>query len=121
MVNIYLYDKRGLLIAEQVALVNEHGKVMLPDNATFSAPLPQKEGYEVIYNGEKWIYEQIAKAEEQESPYHPLNYIEQRLRAYPDYGEQLDMIYWDKVNGTNNWPEKISEIKAKYPKVDLNA
>ena len=26
------------------------------------------------------------------------------------------MLYWDKVNGTNTWQEKIAEIKAKYPK-----
>lgn len=49
-----------------------------------------------------------------------LTYKEKRLAEYPDIGEQLDMIYWDKVNGTNLWQEKISEIKAKYPKVNLN-
>ena len=44
------------------------------------------------------------------------SYIEKRLAEYPALGEQLDMIYWDKVNGTNLWQSKISEIKAKYPK-----
>lgn len=43
-------------------------------------------------------------------------YQELRRAAYPEISEQLDMIYWDKVNGTNLWQEKISEIKAKYPK-----
>lgn len=43
-------------------------------------------------------------------------YQELRRAAYPEIGEQLDMIYWDKVNDTNMWQEKISEIKAKYPK-----
>ena len=43
-------------------------------------------------------------------------YAQKRLREYPVIGEQLDMIYWDKVNGTNLWQEKIAEIKAKYPK-----
>lgn len=44
------------------------------------------------------------------------NYAQKRAREYPAIGEQLDMIYWDKVNGTNLWQEKIAEIKAKYPK-----
>lgn len=43
-------------------------------------------------------------------------YVEKRLAEYPAISEQLDMIYWDKVNGTNLWQEKIAEIKAKYPK-----
>lgn len=43
-------------------------------------------------------------------------YAEKRLAEYPAISEQLDMIYWDKVNGTNLWQEKIAEIKAKYPK-----
>ena len=30
--------------------------------------------------------------------------------------EQLDMLYWDKKNGTNNWEVYVDEIKAKHPK-----
>ena len=26
------------------------------------------------------------------------------------------MQYWDAVNGTTTWKDKIAEIKAKYPK-----
>lgn len=44
-------------------------------------------------------------------------YAEKRLAEYPSIGDQLDMIYWDKVNNTNSWQEKIAEIKTKYPKV----
>ena len=44
------------------------------------------------------------------------SYAEKRLAEYPSFGDQLDMIYWDKVNGTNLWQEKIAEIKVKYPK-----
>ena len=43
-------------------------------------------------------------------------YAQKRAKEYPAVGEQLDMIYWDKVNGTNLWQTKIAEIKAKYPK-----
>lgn len=46
----------------------------------------------------------------------PSTYSELRQQEYPSIAEQLDMLYWDKVNGTNTWQEKIAEVKAKYPK-----
>lgn len=39
-----------------------------------------------------------------------------RKDEYPPIEDQLDMIYWDKVNGTNNWETLIQSIKEKYPK-----
>ncbi len=45
-----------------------------------------------------------------------LTYSELRRNEYGNIGEQLDMIYWDKINNTNNWINKITEIKNKYPK-----
>ena len=44
------------------------------------------------------------------------SYVQQRQKEYPSLADQLDMIYWDKVNNTNLWQQKIAEIKAKYPK-----
>jgi hypothetical protein len=42
----------------------------------------------------------------------------QRLRKpeYPSMQEQLDMQYWDAVNGTTTWQDAINAVKAKYPK-----
>lgn len=40
-----------------------------------------------------------------------------RASAYPSLQEQLDMQYWDSVNGTTVWQDTINAIKAKYPKV----
>jgi hypothetical protein len=37
-------------------------------------------------------------------------------RTYPSIEEQLDMLYWDKVNGTEKWKEAIDKIKADAPK-----
>ena len=39
-----------------------------------------------------------------------------RMQEYKSIGEQLDMLYWDKVNGTNLWLEHIEDVKSKYPK-----
>ena len=43
-------------------------------------------------------------------------YKEQRAMAYKPLAEQLDMMYWDKVNGTTTWQEHIKTVKAQYPK-----
>jgi hypothetical protein len=37
-------------------------------------------------------------------------------RKYPAIEEQLDMLYWDKVNGTENWKAAIDKVKADTPK-----
>jgi len=41
---------------------------------------------------------------------------ETRQVEYFSIPEQLDMQYWDAVNGTTKWQEHIAEIKAKHPK-----
>jgi hypothetical protein len=40
----------------------------------------------------------------------------QRDRVYPSIQEQLDMQYWDKVNGTTNWQDAIDKVKLDTPK-----
>lgn len=45
-----------------------------------------------------------------------LTYEDERRREYLPIAEQLDMLYWDKINGTTNWQDHIDEVKAKYPK-----
>ncbi|MGN0929690.1 MAG: hypothetical protein ACI4N3_03560 [Alphaproteobacteria bacterium] len=50
------------------------------------------------------------------TPTHQLSYTYKRQEEYPSISEQFDMLYWDKINGTNNWETKITEIKNKYPK-----
>ena len=47
----------------------------------------------------------------------PPTYRELRQKEYPSIQEQLDMMYWDSVNGTNKWRDLITSIKAKFPKV----
>ena len=45
-----------------------------------------------------------------------VDYSDARAAEYPSLEEQQDMQYWDAVNGTTTWKDKIAEIKAKYPK-----
>ena len=46
----------------------------------------------------------------------PNQYKDDRASAYPSIQEQLDMQYWDSVNGTTTWADAIAKVKADYPK-----
>ena len=39
-----------------------------------------------------------------------------RGAGYGTIEEQLDMMYWDQVNGTSTWKDHIDSVKAKHPK-----
>lgn len=39
-----------------------------------------------------------------------------RRSEYPSIQEQLDMQYWDSVNGTTTWADAIAQVKADNPK-----
>lgn len=49
--------------------------------------------------------------------YDAKQYQRDRAKEYPSIQEQMDMQYWDSVNGTTVWQDTINAIKAKYPKV----
>ncbi len=37
-------------------------------------------------------------------------------RVYPSIKEQLDLQYWDQVNGTTKWKEAVAKVKSDNPK-----
>lgn len=39
-----------------------------------------------------------------------------RKNAYPSIGDQMDMRYWDEINGTTTWKDAIAAVKAAHPK-----
>ena len=45
-----------------------------------------------------------------------VKYKTDRADAYPSIGDQLDMQYWDKKNGTTTWVDAIDKIKSDNPK-----
>ena len=45
-----------------------------------------------------------------------LEVTEDRRLAYDSIQDQLDMQYWDKVNGTTNWEDHIAKVKSDNPK-----
>jgi len=57
-----------------------------------------------------------AKMVEVQAEYDSNQYQRDRATAYPSIKDQLDMQYWDNVNGTTNWEDTIAKVKADNPK-----
>ena len=53
---------------------------------------------------------------EVQAEYDANQYQRDRATAYLTIQEQLDMQYWDNVNGTTNWQTAIAKVKADNPK-----
>jgi hypothetical protein len=65
---------------------------------------------------------QLSEAEKQEfvddwnNPVDNRTYDQKRREEYASIADQLDMQYWDSVNGTTTWADHIAAVKAAHPK-----
>lgn len=96
---------KALVSGNTVIEISEVAFEVHPDAQWMDAP----EGCEA-----GWVLENGQLVEPPPPP--SLPYDEARERAYPSLGEQLDMMYWDKVNGTQNWEAAIESVKETNPK-----
>lgn len=48
--------------------------------------------------------------------YNNKQYQRDRAAAYPSIEDQLDMLYHDKVDGTDTWRDAITAVKNSNPK-----
>lgn len=62
---------------------------------------------------EQEITDEIARLQ---ADYDAKQYQRDRQAEYPSIGDQLDMQYWDAVNGTTTWKDAIAQVKADNPK-----
>ena len=76
--------------------------------------IPLMEFDKIVKTNEKYILVNGEYIKESES--HNAVAINNRKKEYPPLAEQLDMIYHDLEDGTNNWQTLIKSIKEKYPK-----
>lgn len=119
MVKYAKLNGNGLL---EYASINRNGisNWINDENAVLAAgylPLEELEPPEGHYvSGHKILENKIVPIF---NAYPDPSYVDQRIAAYPSLSDQLDMIYWDKINGTTDWLDLISEIKAKYPKPEV--
>ena len=57
-----------------------------------------------------------SKIDEARVELNKLKYQEDRRTKYPDFADQLDMQYWDAVNGTTTWKDYVAKVKSDNPK-----
>ena len=57
-----------------------------------------------------------AKQTELQADYDAKQYQRDRAEQYKSIEDQLDMMYWDNVNGTTTWKDHIAQVKADNPK-----
>ena len=57
-----------------------------------------------------------AKIKELQAEYDAKQYHRDRAISYPSIQDQLDMQYWDSVNGTTTWKDAIAKVKTDIPK-----
>jgi|TARA_R100001460_G_scaffold107799_2_gene157140 hypothetical protein len=58
----------------------------------------------------------LAKQTELKTAYDNNKYQRDRVKEYPSIEDQLDMQYWDNVNGTTTWKDAIAKVKSDNPK-----
>ena len=44
------------------------------------------------------------------------DYKVKRAEQYASWQEQMDMQYWDSVNGTTTWRDHVAKVKSDNPK-----
>ena len=60
--------------------------------------------------------ELIAHRDEMQSAFDAKAYAQDRILAYPDIADQLDMLYHDQVNDTTTFKDAIQAVKDANPK-----
>ena len=61
----------------------------------------------------KFLEDELKK---QQDEFDVNKYQRDRATSYPSIQEQLDMQYWDAVNGTKKWQEAVAKVKTDNPK-----
>ena len=74
-------------------------------------------GSAIFSDTQPYTWQQVStKQAELQADYDAKQYQRNRAKEYPSIVDQLDMQYWDKINGTNTWQDAINAVKNKYPK-----
>jgi len=115
---VEIIDHRGLVFnkdtkqSEQWSVIGE-----LPPSLTKLVP---KEYDKWDEEKEEWvghiqILYSLQEHKKQQLEYEA-SYEFKRMSAYPLIIDQLDTLYWDMKNGTDNWVKSREAVKEKYPK-----
>lgn len=124
MPRVYLYDEVSKKFVSQIECqldpltseIEGHDVFLTPANTTPIEPLEEKEGFDIIWNGESWEYKEGKKPEEPE-PYEPTEYEIALNNMWNAKHKLSDTDYInDKINDALNTgnTEFAEELRQKY-------
>lgn len=111
---------------DQVASKREGKDIwLLPAHSTFDEPLPVKEGFDIVWNGSAWEYQEIPQPQPAPAP----TKEEQEQARASAYAEKIDPLHARKARKTilGEWTDedeaeyvaKVKELSAsivaRYP------
>ena len=99
------------MITESILKINPNAEVTVRGNDINTCKITWHNGTTPILKADI-----EAKMVEVQAEYDANQYQRDRATAYPTIQEQLDMQYWDNVNGTTNWEDAIAKVKSDNPK-----
>ena len=99
------------MIAEAILKINPNAKIVVRGTNIDNCEIEWHQGTTPIPKADI-----EAKMVELQAEYDANQYQRDRAEVYPSIQDQLDMQYWDKVNGTTNWEDAIAKVKADTPK-----
>ena len=89
------------------AIYNTHPNVVKIGDGCFDA-----DGNPVAIT-QSLVDEEVARLQ---AEYDSKAYARARAEAYAPIADQLDMQYWDSVNGSRTWLDHIEAVKEAHPK-----
>lgn len=99
--------------------IKGHDVFLMPGNSTEIAPPEEKEGFDIIWNGESWEYQE-KKKEEEPKPYEPTE-LDKAYQNYYEYRNKLSETDYvnDKINDAVNTgnEELATTLREKYQDV----
>ena len=99
------------MIIDAILKINPNAKVVVRGNDINTCEIEWHNGTTPISKADI-----EAKMIEVQAEYDANQYQRDRATAYPTIQDQLDMQYWDNINGTTNWEDAIAKVKADNPK-----
>ena len=117
---VEIEDNRDLVVYDK-STKEEKKWEQLGNLSVFVTKIAPKE-YDTHWDDEKqkWVghEEHLKKIEDdlKKQLEYEASYSFKRRKSYPPLFEQLDTLYWDMKNGTDNWIKSRDKIKEQFPK-----